>query len=642
MSIPAFIHRRFRLSAVLALISGPAAFAGTLVSVDFNAANPWTATDVSKSSNAIAAEVSWKPVGTIDEAGTANTTGALRFTADSTKAGKTWGAAFLTGPIPVTNTETDLAKLTLGFMLAASDAKPVIVRIESLNAKGKRTGGLEGVIYPAAANFYQRYSLDLSTLKPFGSGKFKPADPAIRLTFGIARGSDGRGWAAAAGHELRLDNVSYASPAFYVSPKGDDSNDGRTEKTAFATPQAAVNAAGPGYIILLGEGTYNGGLTSTVSFRRAGSPAAWIVLKNHPGQKPVLTGNAWNIVSLAFGSKQQKDTENSLGYIEIRGLHVRGDGDVVKEKFPDAVGKSDSRSNSNGIAVDGRYMTNVPHHIRIADCLVEYAPSQGIGSIEGDYLFIENNISRYNCWHTIYASSGFSVMGSSNFDTADNIYKTLIRGNVAYRNETMQQWAEVKRISDGNGFIIDVNQGTVTHPNINYIGRTLVINNLAYDNGGSGIHTVRADRVDIINNTAYLNSASPALQYSQIYSWGSKDVRIMNNILVAPVADVSKGEKPEPVNRLAGPNKDVIFSHNLYFGGNIPPKLGEGDRIGDPRFVNASIDPKVANFRLRPDSPAVDAATADAPALPWFDLDGNVRPQGRAYDLGAYELPVKR
>ncbi|MES2465573.1 MAG: hypothetical protein V4671_33825, partial [Armatimonadota bacterium] len=138
-----------------------------------------------------------------------------------------------------------------------------------------------------------------------------------------------------------------------------------------------------------------------------------------------------------------------------------------------------------------------------------------------------------------------------------------------------------------------------------YIGRTLVQSNLCFDNGGSGIHTVTANRVDIIGNTAYLNSASKNLQYSQIYTYGSEDVRIMNNILVAPVADVANGEKPEPVNRISGPNKNVVFSNNIYFGGNIAPALGDGDVIADPRFMKASRDGKSADFHLRPDSPAV-------------------------------------
>lgn len=31
-------------------------------------------------------------------------------------------------------------------------------------------------------------------------------------------------------------------------------------------------------------------------------------------------------------------------------------------------------------------------------------------------------------------------------------------------------------------------------------------NNLVYENGGSGIHSLKSDRVDIVNNTAFRNS----------------------------------------------------------------------------------------------------------------------------------------
>jgi hypothetical protein len=612
------------------------------LSYDFNAANPWPTFSTIASDSNIFAQSSLQPVGTIDMAGTSNASGGLLLAVDSSKANKVWNAALDSGPLAVATGETDLGKLTLGFMLSASSAQPVSVRIESIDKKGRRSGGLAGAVYPAAPDFYQRYSLDVSTLKRFGKGKFNPADPFIRLTFGIGRTADGRGWPASADNQLRLDNVSYSGPAFYVSPDGNDSNNGRTEKTAFATPQAALDVAQPGDIILLKAGTYNGGLKPTASFTRAGTPAAWIVLKNYPGQKPLLTGNAWNIVGLSFGSKGNLDREHELAYLEIRGLHVRGESDLVPKKFPETIGKSDPRSNGNGISVDGRYMTHVPHHIRIADNLVEYCPGGGIGSIEGDRITFENNISRDNCWHTIYATSGFSVMGTANFDTADNVYKDLLRYNISHRNETKQKWAAIKKFSDGNGIILDVNQSTDTHTSGSYIGRTLVINNLSYDNGGSGIHTVRANRVDIINNTAYLNSASPALQYSEIFTYGSTDVRIINNILVAPIANLASGAKPYPVNRLGGKNTNVVFLHNLYFGGNIPPTLGEGDQIGDPKFVNPSRDESVADFRLKLGSPAIDAGTTDAPALPLLDLDGRFRPQGETYDLGAYEFPAKR
>jgi hypothetical protein len=167
-----------------------------------------------------------------------------------------------------------------------------------------------------------------------------------------------------------------------------------------------------------------------------------------------------------------------------------------------------------------------------------------------------------------------------------------------------------------------------------YVGRTLVQNNLVFNNGGSGIHSVTTDHVDIQYNTAYMNSASPHLQYSQIYTYESDDVNIRNNILVAPTANIAAGEKPETVNQLKGKNGKVVFSNNLYFGGNIAPTLGEGDRIGDPKFVKASLEASTADFRLSKDSPARSAAKGVAPLI---DRSGKLRGATRAADSGALE-----
>ncbi len=592
---------------------------GTLLQFDFNDAGSWPQKPVAG-------------VGTIDTAGGKEGSGGLLLVVEAAAAKGAWMAALGSGPLAVRNTETNLGKLTWSFSLSASEARPVKVCIESFDAQQRRTGGLETQIYPAAPDFYQRYAVDLSSMVAVGGGAFRPTDPFVSFTYTLEGAA---GWAAATRHELRLDNVHYAKPAFYVSPQGQDANDGRSETSSFATPPAALDAAHPGDIILLMDGTYNGGLKPTAAFTRPGTPAAWIVLKNYPGQKPLVTGNAWNIVSFAFGSKQKPDQDHELAYLEVRGLHVRGESDLIEKKFPETIGKSDSRSNSNGIAVDGRYMSRVPHHIRIADNLVEYCPGQGIGALEADWTTFENNTSRYNSWHTIYGTSGISTLGASNFDAADNVYKTLIRNNVSHRNETFQPWATVKKISDGNGIIIDVNQDTSDRPKGSYLGRTLVANNLSYDNGGSGIHCVRANRVDIINNTVYLNSASKSLQYAQIFTHTSSDVRIFNNILVAPVADIAAGEKPEPVNKLNGKNINVVFSNNLYFGGNIPPTLGEGDKIADPLFVNASTDPAKADFHMQKRSPTVRAGRWE-PFSPLLDLDGKSRALDSAPSLGAY------
>ncbi|MCP3684256.1 MAG: right-handed parallel beta-helix repeat-containing protein, partial [bacterium] len=58
---------------------------------------------------------------------------------------------------------------------------------------------------------------------------------------------------------------------------------------------------------------------------------------------------------------------------------------------------------------------------------------------------------------------------------------------------------------------------------------------------------------------------------------------------------------------------------------------GENYIEGDPLFIN----PSVFNFRLQEGSPAIDnGSSINAPDI---DFDGNTRPLGISYDIGAFE-----
>jgi hypothetical protein len=310
---------------------------------------------------------------------------------------------------------------------------------------------------------------------------------------------------------------------------------------------------------LIEDGVYHGKEKPAARFVSAGSPAAWIVLKNYPGHRPTLRSYDWSIVDIRRGTPEKHSDLPALAYLEVRGLHVRGNADTVEQDYPELLNKSVARVNTNGISIDGRGDKYEPHHIRLADSIVEFASGQGLGEMESDWITIENNISRYNCRTTIYTTSGISTLGATNFDATKGNYKLLIRNNIVHGNETRYKWADMGRYSDGNGIIIDLNFNTPDRPNASYFGRTLVQGNLSYNNGDSGIHTVSAAGADIINNTTYLNSASRNLEYGQIFTYGSKDVRILNNILVAPVANSAAGEKSESVNKISGDNTNVVF-----------------------------------------------------------------------------------
>lgn len=569
---------------------------GSLLQEDFDSGNTWPG---------IAPEA----VGTIDEAGSKEPSRGLRS-----------NATIASGPLAVKSGGTNLDQLTLSFSLSANAALPVTVRVESYNEGRMRTGALEAVIYPAAPDFYQRYAIDLANFKPSGMGKFAPDASFVSFTFSIA----GAAWKSVEKSEIRVDNLHYAKPAFYVSANGSDSDDGRSDKQPFATIQKALDESGPGDIIVLMNGTYAGtsGQQSVATFKQSGAPAAWISLKNYPGHKPVIAPiGVWSGVMI-------RNDVSALGWLEVRGLRIRGDADEAKTKYADAIGQVDPYTNANGISVDGSKGAMPPHHLRFADNVVEYCPGAGIGTGESDWVTVENNIVRNNCWWMIYSGSGISLLGVANFDAVDNTYRDLIRNNIVSGNRCNVEWRKIGKISDGNGIIIDTNH--VPGEDKAHLGRTLIQNNLVFNNGGSGIHSFKSHRVDIINNTAYLNGASPELRWGQIFFQRTDDGRMVNNILWArddqPVNTVGLGGDDQA-------NTNIERSHNLYFNGE-DPIMGQSDKVSDPRFVNPSVDPAVADFHLKPGSPALNGGHRESFG-PWVDLEGN--PRADKPDMGAYE-----
>ena len=73
----------------------------------------------------------------------------------------------------------------------------------------------------------------------------------------------------------------------------------------------------------------------------------------------------------------------------------------------------------------------------------------------------------------------------------------------------------------------------------------------------------------------------------------------------------------------------TTVDHNLFDGAG--DTMGTNPVVGDPLFV----DPGGADFHLQSGSPAIDAGSPlNAPA---DDYDGNPRPQGSDYDIGAFE-----
>ena len=79
---------------------------------------------------------------------------------------------------------------------------------------------------------------------------------------------------------------------------------------------------------------------------------------------------------------------------------------------------------------------------------------------------------------------------------------------------------------------------------------------------------------------------------------------------------------------------NLTVDHNLVndYTGEYQYEIRGIDYVeGNPKFVN----PSKANFHLQESSPAIDKGSSIN--APTSDFDGNQRPQGAGYDLGAFE-----
>ena len=111
------------------------------------------------------------------------------------------------------------------------------------------------------------------------------------------------------------------------------------------------------------------------------------------------------------------------------------------------------------------------------------------------------------------------------------------------------------------------------------------------------------------------------------------NITIQNNI--------SYGARNSFIHSLVAGSSTWQFKNNLVYGVKklittsykVTPQFKEsGNIIGqDPKFVDAST----YNFCLQSNSPAIDKGiVTDAPL---YDQDKRGRPQGSAFDIGAYE-----
>ena len=328
------------------------------------------------------------------------------------------------------------------------------------------------------------------------------------------------------GNALSEDSTASKIPVtqftLYVSPAGDDANDG-SAAAPFRTLARAAQSARPSTTVIVAPGSYAGGIKTTTN----GSAAGRIIY---------VSSTKWG-ARISSSGPGNFGWDNRGDYVDIIGFQIDGTGSVWK----------------NGIYSGGSYDTiraNWVHHV---------ATNIGCNSGGGSAIGVD---SYYNGMHGDIVGNLVHDIGLTGCSYIQGIYMSTsgsIKNNVVYRvgEAAIHLW------HDANNVIITNNTVTTSHTGIIVGGGDFyhtsgpsdynrVFNNIVYDNamgiseqGATGTHN------QYQNNLVYQNT--------------SYNVRLSNGL--AATATVSAA--PNFVSYTATGTPD------LRLGGNSPA-IGQG------------------------------------------------------------------
>ena len=399
---------------------------------------------------------------------------------------------------------------------------------------------------------------------------------------------------------------------FYVAETGTYSGDG-TQARPWPTPQYAANRVRAGDSVIILDGKY-------LPFRidRGGSP-----------EKPIVFKAANRHGAYVEGSSKEGGRNAGIhvlaDYIVIDGFRVTGTGKI-------GVGE-------RGIRVSGAH-NDVRQGNMVRNCLVRNAGWNGITTSFAEGVVIEyNDVADTQEQHGIYVAN-----------SADN---PVIRGNTLHKNRMAGLHMNGDLSIGGDGEIRNaLIEGNVIHNNghgssaINMDGVTnsTVRNNLLYNNANQGIACFKGDGATasynnkIVNNTVIM---PPGSSHALRFKHGSTGGFVRNNVLIHLGDGDSIGIDSLSVK---GFSSDYNVVGRFEDAGTMIGLTEWRKRFGqDTHSIQADmralfVDPRLqgkADFSLKPTATAVDAGIPLTEVS--NDIRGVPRPQGRGYDIGAYE-----
>ena len=520
------------------------------------------------------------------------------------------------GPAPIAGLRLFFSDLESGPNTGGENGKGAYVTIWG-NGFGDSQGSSTVTIGGGAADNYPVWT---STKITFQLG---PAAASGDVVVHVS----GKGDSNALPFTVRAGNI------YFVTSTGSDQNDGSFAHPWKTIPQAK-NAQHAGDVAYIGthagdavsqttvdsSSSYNCALgMSTNDGSNSGAAGMPKALVAYPGAtatigvengiehgilSPGITGtfDYWVFSQLVLrGQNEAIDIENSGSYWRIIGNDI---------SCPNGTGESGcvtggQNDNTTGLKMFGNVVHDAAANV---STITKYyhAVYWGSDHIEVGWNVIENG-------KTCRAIQFHDTGGDNEFDLSvhDNLIHDTVCDGINFATVDPSQGAVLAY----NNVIYNVGLGPDPADGAADYAGIYVANETEEGSAGSGA-------VQIFNNTLYNcgsrgNSDSGAIAYAS----GPVTITMNDNLIVATGSDAY----------FAGDKTNISGSNNLLFGAGAPPQFLTASVSSDPMLAS----PTTFDFHLQSGSPAIDMGITTAATT---DYDGNARPQGNAYDIGAYEF----
>jgi len=473
-------------------------------------------------------------------------------------------------------------------------------------------------------------------------------------------------------------STSWAT-TYYVSKSGSDSNNGTATTTPFLTIKKGLSLVSAGDTINIMAGTYYEALV----LQNTGTSSAPITVQNYNGASVTINSGTLRAISLG-------KTNGAINYYTFKGLTListyqssysgnvnsgyRYSIDFSSGSWWGVGAPLDSAqptSGNNGFVLSNCNITGaicfMGHNNTVTGCTINGNGQWSDGIYDSQIVSHHNTITynkmfgftnravwshsntSYNTvsYNTIYNCGSNGNGGSIDFDGAylpvtncvanyNTIYNCTSSGNIGIQFENGFNGSAIgNNIYNCTNGIIVINYGLsgghISYKEYRTVNTGVTIANNIFSNiTSSAIALIQAPGNFIYNNTIYKGSGSGRFAIDMT-NLGSTEFTSGGNIIQNNIIANSAGGIQALTANGSAPN---TIQNNLFYGNASNGTTGTNVVTGNPSFVGPTL--AVPNLAIQQGSAAIDTGRTISAVTK--DVIGTQRPQGSAYDIGAYEL----